>query len=130
MKQWYDSAQTSFTRTIDLDVPSVIAGLMAPATLLPAQMPSPSRWSAEKRLAAAVLATALNDVRFRPGKASHRRQIDEALQWIRSDDAEWPFSFLRLCALFDLDPEWVRAAVNRWIHPASHRRRAIYRHAA
>jgi hypothetical protein len=130
MNQRYDSARVNLTRMVDRDLPLVIDDLMAGGMLLPAQLPSPSLWSAEKRMAAAVLASALNDARYRPDKASHRRRVNEALQWIRSDDAEWPFSFLRLCALFDLDPEWVRAAVNRSIDPASRRRRANYRHAA
>jgi hypothetical protein len=36
------------------------------------------------------------------------------LAWIRSDDVKAPFCFLRLCDVFDLDPEWVRQNVERW----------------
>jgi hypothetical protein len=100
---------------VQADVPSVVDGLMAAGALLPAQMPSASGgWSPEKRLAAAVLSGALTEIQVHHGRRSHRRRVAEALEWIRSNDTAWPFSFLRLCALFALDPDWVRAAVERW----------------
>jgi hypothetical protein len=125
-----ESSHATHTRSNEMDLPAVVSGLMAGETLLPAQLPSPSRWSAEKRLAAAVLATALNDVQSSSPRPSHRRRLDETVRWIHSDDAAWPVSFLRLCALFDLDPDWVRAVVQRWTSATTGRRRMHYRHAA
>jgi len=130
MTKRYESTQADPARSLEMDLPRVVDGLMAAGTLLPAQLPSPSRWSADKRLAAAVLATALKDVQPYHGRASHRRRHDETMQWIHSDDTAWPFSFLRLCALFDLDAEWVRAVVKRWISAPTDRHRVIHRHAA
>jgi hypothetical protein len=120
--------------TIRADVPSVIAGLMAAGALLPEQMPAASApWSPEKKLAAAVLASALTDIRVYHGRRSRQRQVAEALEWVQSDDTAWPFSFLRLCALFGLDSDWVRAAVNGWTRMPPHEReprRITFRHAA
>jgi len=108
----------------------VIQHLMAGAELLPSQTPSVSLdWSPEKRLAAAVLASALMEIRDALPK--HRRQVAQTLGWIRSADVDWPFSFLRLCDLFSLDPEWVRGVVRRWLRtPSGARRIPVYRRAA
>ena len=112
---------------------AVIDHLMAGGELLPAQLPSATNWSPEKRLAAAVLASALVEVRDHHGNRPHRRRVAEALEWVRSDDTVWPFSFLRLCALFELDSDWVRAAVQRWIGTPREERKPVnflYRQAA
>ncbi len=110
----------------------VIQHLMAGAELLPSQTPSASPgWSPEKKLAAAVLASALMEIRDHRASARHRNQIAQTLCWIRSADTEWPFSFLRLCDLFSLDPEWVRGIVRRWLRtPPAARRISVYRRAA
>ena len=52
------------------DVPglAVIDHLMAGGEMVPAQLPSATNWSAEKKLAAAVLASALVEVRDHHGK--------------------------------------------------------------
>jgi hypothetical protein len=112
---------------------AVIDHLMSSGTLLPAQLPSASCWSPEKKLAAVVLASALVDIRDHHGTRAHRRRVAEAIEWVRSDDGEWPYSFLRLCALFDLEPEWVRDAVGRWIATPRELRKPVtylYRQAA
>jgi hypothetical protein len=112
---------------------AVIENLMAGGELLPAQLPSATNWSPEKKLAAAVLASALVEIRDHHGSPAHRRRVAEALEWVQSEDSEWPFTFLRLCALFDLEPEWVRASVQRWIGTPHAARRAanfLYRQAA
>src|SRR5512147_2685539 len=72
---------------------AVIDDLMAGGELLPAQLPSPASWSPEKRLAAAVLASALIEIRDHLGKRTHRQRVVEALEWVGSDDATWPMSF-------------------------------------
>ena len=118
--------------SIHTQVPSVIDDLMAAGIILPAQMSSPARdWSPEKRLAGAVLASALSDIRTLYGQRGHQRRVTEALDWVHSSDTTWPYSFLRLCGLFGLDPEWVRAEVMRWmVTPHRERRRMPLRHAA
>ncbi|MGH7785773.1 MAG: hypothetical protein ACRERC_02845 [Candidatus Binatia bacterium] len=113
--------------------PSVIDDLMAGGELLPTQMPSPTHWSAEKKLAAAVLASALVEIRDHHGSPAHRRRVAEALEWVHGEDEDWPYTFLRLCALFGLEAEWVRAEVARWIETPRGARKGVtflYRQAA
>lgn len=88
--------------------------LMAGEILLPTQGNSPSAWSPEKRLAGAVLRDALLEVRQNANDSRARARVAEDLAWIHDDDASWPFSFLRLCAVFGLDPAWVRQTVAAW----------------
>ena len=78
------------------DVSRVLADLAAGWEILPSQQPEPTTWSPEKRLAGAVLASGL---------------INLDIDWINSDDMDWPFSFLRLCESFSLEPQWVRKLV-------------------
>jgi hypothetical protein len=88
---------------------------LACGEILASQLPSASTWSPEKWLAGAVLAAALVEVRDRHDDVTYARRVHEDLQWIRSDDTQWPYSFVRLCQLFSLEPEYVRAVVDRWL---------------
>lgn len=97
----------------------VLQDLMAGAEITPAQLASTTNWSPEKRLASAVLSAALLEIRTHAGDPRHRRRIQEDLEWVFSDDREWPFSFLRLCDLFDLDVDWVRETVGEWMESGS-----------
>jgi len=100
--------------------------LMARGEIVPAQMPSASNWTAERRLAASILAGALVEIRDHAGERKYRRKIREDVEWIGSAEAEWPFSFLRLCELFGLDPAWVRGIVRLWLDaPNAGARRAF-----
>ena len=89
--------------------------LMAGGSFLPAQVASPCVWSPEKRLGGAVLASALVEIRDHHGDPKYRNAIVEDLRWIASDDDAPPFSFVRLCQTFGLEPEWVRDVVRRWM---------------
>lgn len=112
---------------------AVIEELMSGGELLPSQLPTVSHWSPEKRLAAAVLASALIEIRDHHGSRAHRRRVTEALEWVAAEDGGWPFSFVRLCELFSLEVAWVREAVRRWIATPIGDRKAVpflYRHAA
>jgi hypothetical protein len=111
---------------------AVLDNLMAAGQMLATQQASASDWSPEKRLAAAVLASALVEIRDHHADRSYGRRIEQDLEWIGSEEAEWPFSFVRLCQVFDLDPAWVREAVARWMaRPTSAGRPATpYRQAA
>jgi hypothetical protein len=111
---------------------AVLDNLMAAGQMLATQQASASTWSPEKRLAAAVLASALVEIRDHGADRSYGRRIEQDLEWIGSQEAAWPFSFVRLCQLFDLDPTWVREAVAGWMaRPRSARRpTSPYRQAA
>lgn len=89
--------------------------LMAGGSFMPAQVASPCVWSPEKRLAGAVLASALVGIRDHHGDPKYRNAIVEDLRWIALDDDAPPFSFVRLCQTFGLEPEWVRDVVRRWM---------------
>lgn len=112
---------------------SVIDDLMAGGEMLPAQLPAATHWTPEKKLAAAVLASALVEIRDHHGSPGHRRRVAEALEWVALDDGEWPMSFVRLCGLFGLEVEWVRGVVARWVAVPPSERKSIaylYRQAA
>ena len=93
---------------------AVIQNMMAGGIITSTQHGSPTNWSPEKKLAGAVLASALVEIRDHAGDPSYKRKLAEDLEWIHSDETEWPFSFERLCGLFDLDPGWVRGIVETW----------------
>ena len=94
----------------------VIEHFLAGGELLSSQLPSASSWSPEKKLAAAI---------FSAGLAARDRR------WIYSDNAHWPFSFLRLCELFNLEPSWVRQVVRSWENGSVRKgTRKRFRHAA
>jgi len=112
---------------------SVIDDLMAGGEMLPAQLPAATHWTPEKKLAAAVLASALVEIRDHHGSPGHRRRVAEALEWVALDDGEWPMSFVRLCGLFGLEVEWVRGVVAGWVAVPPSERKSIaylYRQAA
>jgi hypothetical protein len=101
------------TRTHESDV-GILEHLMAQGEMVPAQLAAPSNWTPERRLAAAVFASALVEVRDHVGERKYRRKIAEDLEWIESEERDWPFSFLRICDLFSLEPCWVRSVVRFW----------------
>jgi hypothetical protein len=85
-----------FTTTGSTEPMKVLEQLCAGAELLPSQLPANSSWTPEKKLAAAVLSSGL---------------LARDREWMESEDAEWPYSFRRLCELFALEPSWVRRVV-------------------
>ena len=112
---------------------AVIEHLMMTGEMVAAQLPSASRWSPERKLAGTVLASTLIEVRDRYRDPRYRRQVAEDLEWILSDDLEWPYSFIPLCHLFGLEPEYVRQVVDRWRQterPQVQRQCSAHRHAA
>jgi len=106
---------------------------LASGEILPSQMPTSAFWSPEKKLAAAVFASGLVTIRNHAHDPARRKEVAEDIAWVFSDDTSWPYSFLRLCELFRLDPGYVRRIVRTWIQEASPLRRKMcstHRHAA
>jgi hypothetical protein len=89
--------------------------LMAGGGMMPAQLPVGCFWSPEKRLAGAVLAAALIEIRDHHADPKYHRLISEDLVWLRSNDGRDPYSFIRLCQLLNIEPVWVRETVHRWM---------------
>jgi len=69
----------------------------------------------ERRLLFAVLSDAI--VRYRRLATAPRHasiELREAERWIRSDDREWPCSFVNVCEALDIAWEPLRRAVLAW----------------
>jgi hypothetical protein len=66
--------------------------------------------TSQRDLASGVLTQAARDLRRFHGAttAVERELYFDAYHWFRSNDYTWPFSFLNVCQLLDLDPEAVR----------------------
>ncbi len=71
---------------------------------------------AEIRLMLAVLEDAINcyqDNFF----AINKKRIQlfkEAEEWFTNDDASWIFSFVSICSILNLEPDYFRSGVKRW----------------
>ena len=115
------------------DAITIIKRLFSGGEILPEQVPRAAHWSCEKELAAAVFMDGLIEVRDFHCHALDKRRVKEDLEWIFTDDPQWPLSFARLCEVFTLDPTRVRKIVSSWLTgsaaymPRKHRR---YRDAA
>jgi len=45
----------------------------------------------------------------------HARRLGrEAEQWLFSEDQQWPFSFVNICAVLGLDTEYIRLGLLQW----------------
>ena len=71
----------------------------------------------EKRLMFAVLSDAVDIVMTPHGTTNIRRRMlfHETAAWIRSDDREWPYSFVNLCDALGFDADRLRAGLARFI---------------
>ena len=110
-----DSGQNDMKSLYASDGMSEVENLMASGEMLPSQLPIQADWSPCKKLAASVLASALVEIRDHSHDSSYRRRLEEDLEWIECGEVEWPFSFLRICDLINLDPEWVKENVYHWL---------------
>ena len=111
----------------------IVGHLLASGEMLPSQLTSPSDWSPEKKLAGAVLAHTLIEIRDHHSDPHYRRRISQDLEWVSSIDTEWPYSFVPLCELFGLEPEYVRGIVAKWaqgVTVSQQRPWSAHRHAA
>ena len=70
----------------------------------------------EAELMRAVLEDAL--LCFQKGLFGQGRRVQrlarEAEEWLFSDDTNWPFSFVSICAVLGLEPEYLRQGIRRW----------------
>lgn len=105
--------------------------ILPPALVLPEQFYSPVTESdtaqGEVALMRAVLEDAVNCFQKESVKSGRRAQrlAREAEEWLFGDDYHWPFSFVNICAVLGLDPEYVRLGLKRWHQhrPAEPRKR-------
>jgi hypothetical protein len=93
---------------------------LPPAAVLPEQFYSPAASAVSGRgevaLMRAVLEDAIDCFQKLLGKTDRRSQrlVREAEEWIFSEDLRWPFSFLNICNVLGIDPDYVRRGLKRW----------------
>jgi hypothetical protein len=95
---------------------TVLRQMLTGGEIVPAQLPSASHWTPELGFAAAVLAQAMADIRWRRADGRDHIQVAAALRWVRTEDRSWPYSFVRVCDLLQLEPAWVRRRIKGWLH--------------
>jgi hypothetical protein len=88
-------------------------------TLLPVQYADLHRAESrngEHRLLYAVLEDAVRCWQMYENATTARGQrlFQEADEWFASDDDSSPFTFVTICQLFSLDPDYVRTGLRRW----------------
>lgn len=110
--------QAPATRLSSADVEDLLEHMFAPPSVDAGQVPMHTYGrleSGEMRLALAILEDALRcALRHHDSRITEQRiAAREAMDWIRSDDDSPPFTFVRVCQLFDLDPDWIRDSVHR-----------------
>jgi hypothetical protein len=70
----------------------------------------------EKRLMAAILEDAVQVYRDHAAVRTKRDRdlLREVEAWFASDEATYPFSFLRISHELGIDPAWIRQVLARW----------------
>jgi hypothetical protein len=103
-----------------INVDEKIISLFEPDTLLSAQyfenLRSKTLVEPEKRLTLAVLEDAVNCFQANVMAQSGRRKklFKETEHWIMAQDDDWIFSFVSVCEILRLNPEYVRHGLLRW----------------
>ena len=91
--------------------------LWSVSLLLPTQFPEPvNNLSGAQKLMEAVLYEAIQSCAGKPSSGGGGRKkvlIREAWEWIESDAAAWPFSFVVICHALGFDPDWLRLQIQR-----------------
>jgi len=95
---------------------------LGPDTLVPAQyfvqVGADAASQPEKRLMLAVLEEAIATFQRHLFSETPRgkRLVEEVEVWMAGAGEEWPFSFDNICAALDLEPQCLRAGMDRWKH--------------
>jgi hypothetical protein len=93
---------------------------LGPDTLVPSQyfdqVGADAAFQPEKRLMLAVLEEAIATFQRHVLSETRRgkRLVEEVEEWVAGMGGEWPFSFDNICAALDLDPQYLRAGMDRW----------------
>jgi hypothetical protein len=94
--------------------------LFEPDAMLPAQFFATLRAKPpagpEYLLAAAVLEDAIDcfQKHCEAPDSRMRRLYEDAEEWMASDDREWPFSYVNICELLGLQPDYLREGLRAW----------------
>jgi hypothetical protein len=70
----------------------------------------------EYRLLWAVLQEAIETyMKYAPATGRRgQRLFQEAEEWIMQDNDLWLYSFINVCRILDLDPDYIRTGLKRW----------------
>ena len=70
----------------------------------------------ERALVIAVLEDAIGCFQDNVLPRNRKKQmlLEEAQEWLFSDDSDWLFSFVSICAVLGLDPGYIRQGLRRW----------------
>ena len=118
-----ESEAQSSKHTVDhsnINAAEKISSLFEPNTLLSAQYLETLRRKTliepEKRLILAVLEDAINcfQVNVIAQNARRKKLFNETEDWIMEQDNDWIFSFVSICEVLGLNPEYVRRGLLRW----------------
>ena len=100
--------------------PDSLSDLFTPDIVLPEQFFAGARRdsyiSGEKALMLAVLEDGIRcfQEHLRNPRSNPRLLSQQAEQWIRAVDYEWPFSFQNVCETLGINPESLRGALLGW----------------
>src|SRR5262247_2366453 len=96
---------------------SAATRLLPPAAVLPEQFYGSSHHMdsshGELALMRAVLEDAVHCFQKTQGTEATRLAKD-AERWFFTDDQQWPFSFINICAVLGLDAEYIPLGLQRW----------------
>ena len=112
------NTNTSTTRTAGME--DRIGSLFQPDTLLGEDYAANFRrkipLEPERTLLLAVLEDGIRCFQENLFAVSGKRGtlFDEAKQWLFSDDADWSCSFVSLCTLLNLEPNYIRRGLREW----------------
>jgi hypothetical protein len=96
------------------DHPNAVHELLCYISVPPEQFYDPSTSLASRRPEAELMRAILEDalVCFQRGLIRQGRRVQrlarEAEEWLFSDDTSWPFSFVSICAVLGLEPQYIR----------------------
>ena len=115
-------AVSQVSRATQQSTDGAVAGLYETHAILPVQffLQSATVRTGEQRLMAAVLEDAIGLYlkRTPPSTAKLRQTFQHVLQqteyWLRSNDRASLFSFLRICEVLNLDPEYLRRGLRQF----------------
>ena len=112
------NTNTSSTRTAGMD--ERIGSLFQPDTLLSEDYAANFRrkipLEPERTLLLAVLEDGIRCFQENLFAVSGKRRtlFDEAKEWLFSDDADWFCSFVSICTLLNLEPNYIRRGLREW----------------
>jgi hypothetical protein len=89
------------------------------AAVLPEQFFSPPYVQVERpetALMRAVLEEALTcfQYQFYARRAGTQQLARDAEKWFFSDETTWPFTFVNICSVLHLDPNYIRRGLKKW----------------